>query len=191
MVILCVILANCLSQLLSGNAVVVVPCVILTLLCSVCVVIIWRQPESKEALTFKVAIKLRTQPACCRKEISVFVFVSQVLCFWKSFLAAEWLRYSLLNVQCHSCTRSFILSLSRFRSISKYSYADFFPILHFSVLSRSLCSPGCPCSVFSSTSTSWCSWTWVHGAASPSGWLSVRLNISDSVSDHFSCHTFT
>uniref|UniRef100_A0A8C4DNE0 Solute carrier family 7 member 3a n=1 Tax=Dicentrarchus labrax TaxID=13489 RepID=A0A8C4DNE0_DICLA len=35
---------------------VVVPCVILTLLCGVCVVIIWRQPESKEALTFKVPL---------------------------------------------------------------------------------------------------------------------------------------
>eukprot|EP00064_Thunnus_orientalis_P007278 superscaffoldBa00000796_g7298 len=56
MVILCVILANNLPQLLSGNAAVVVPCVILTLLCSICVIIIWRQPESKEALTFKVPL---------------------------------------------------------------------------------------------------------------------------------------
>ncbi|KAM7374573.1 hypothetical protein PAMP_007221 [Pampus punctatissimus] len=56
MVVLCIILANCLSELLSGNAAVVVPCVILTLLCSVCVLIIWRQPESKEALTFKVPL---------------------------------------------------------------------------------------------------------------------------------------
>uniref|UniRef100_A0A3P8THJ6 Solute carrier family 7 member 3a n=1 Tax=Amphiprion percula TaxID=161767 RepID=A0A3P8THJ6_AMPPE len=55
-IILCVILANYLDQLLSGHAGVVVPCVILTLLCGVCVVIIWRQPESKEALTFKVPL---------------------------------------------------------------------------------------------------------------------------------------
>lgn len=53
--ILCVILTNCLPALLDGHASVVVPCVLLGLLCAVCVVIIWRQPESKEALTFKVA----------------------------------------------------------------------------------------------------------------------------------------
>lgn len=52
--VLCVVLANCLTALLAGEAAVVVPCVILCLLCAVCIVIIWRQPESKEALTFKV-----------------------------------------------------------------------------------------------------------------------------------------
>lgn len=52
--VLCVILTNCLPGLLAGHAPVVVPCVLLGLLCTVCVVIIWRQPESKEALTFKV-----------------------------------------------------------------------------------------------------------------------------------------
>lgn len=46
--------------MLAGNAPVVVPCILLGLLCIVCVVIIWRQPESKEALTFKVA-----QPTQC------------------------------------------------------------------------------------------------------------------------------
>ncbi|XP_070773213.1 solute carrier family 7, member 3 [Enoplosus armatus] len=54
--VLCIILANCLTELLAGQASVVVPCVILTLLCAVCVVIIFRQPESKEALTFKVPL---------------------------------------------------------------------------------------------------------------------------------------
>ncbi|XP_040006837.1 cationic amino acid transporter 3a [Xiphias gladius] len=54
--ILCVVLANYLPELLTGHAGVVVPCVILTLLCGVCVVIIFRQPESKEALTFKVPL---------------------------------------------------------------------------------------------------------------------------------------
>ncbi|MEQ2194281.1 hypothetical protein XENOCAPTIV_026668 [Xenoophorus captivus] len=52
--ILCVILANCLPQLLAGDVCVISPCVLLALLCFVCIVIIWRQPESKEALTFKV-----------------------------------------------------------------------------------------------------------------------------------------
>ncbi|XP_031713007.1 solute carrier family 7, member 3 [Anarrhichthys ocellatus] len=56
MTVLCVILANCLKELLAGHAAVVVPCVILTLLCIVCFVIICRQPESKEALTFKVPL---------------------------------------------------------------------------------------------------------------------------------------
>ncbi|XP_049448472.1 cationic amino acid transporter 3a [Epinephelus fuscoguttatus] len=54
--VLCILLANCLPELLAGHASVVVPCVILTLLCAVCVIIIWRQPESKEALTFKVPL---------------------------------------------------------------------------------------------------------------------------------------
>ncbi|KAF7206227.1 solute carrier family 7, member 3 [Nothobranchius furzeri] len=53
---LCIILANCLDGLLKAHPGVLVPCVILALLCVVCIVIIWRQPESKEALTFKVPL---------------------------------------------------------------------------------------------------------------------------------------
>uniref|UniRef100_G3QAV8 Solute carrier family 7 member 3a n=1 Tax=Gasterosteus aculeatus aculeatus TaxID=481459 RepID=G3QAV8_GASAC len=56
MTVLCVILANCLTELLAGHPAVVVPCVLLGLLCVVCLVIICRQPESKEALTFKVPL---------------------------------------------------------------------------------------------------------------------------------------
>ncbi|XP_047463339.1 cationic amino acid transporter 3a [Mugil cephalus] len=54
--VLCVVLANCLSQLWDCVPWVLASCVLLTLLCGVCVVIIWRQPESKEALTFKVPL---------------------------------------------------------------------------------------------------------------------------------------
>ncbi|XP_029925440.1 solute carrier family 7, member 3 [Myripristis murdjan] len=54
--VLCVVLANFLTQLLAGHPVTVTVCAILTLICIVCVVIIWRQPESKEALTFKVPL---------------------------------------------------------------------------------------------------------------------------------------
>lgn len=54
--VLCVILANYLEELLSGSSAVLVPCIILTVLCGVCVIVIWRQPESKEALTFKVPL---------------------------------------------------------------------------------------------------------------------------------------
>ncbi|XP_059182128.1 cationic amino acid transporter 3-like [Centropristis striata] len=54
--VLCIILANCLTELLAGHAAVMVPCVILFLLCVVCLIIIVRQPESKEALTFKVPL---------------------------------------------------------------------------------------------------------------------------------------
>lgn len=57
--VLCVILANCLAELLAGQAAVLVPCLLLCLLCAVCIVIIWRQPESKEALTFKVSVHAR------------------------------------------------------------------------------------------------------------------------------------
>ncbi|XP_049597956.1 solute carrier family 7, member 3 [Syngnathus scovelli] len=54
--ILCIILANFLPELLTGNGVVVASCVILTLLCIGCFIVICRQPESKEALTFKVPL---------------------------------------------------------------------------------------------------------------------------------------
>ncbi|KAM9728387.1 cationic amino acid transporter 3-like isoform 1-T2 [Menidia menidia] len=54
--VLCIVLANSLPQLMTGHAGVVVPCIVLALLCCVCIVIIWRQPESKEALTFKVPL---------------------------------------------------------------------------------------------------------------------------------------
>ncbi|KAF1378380.1 hypothetical protein PFLUV_G00189940 [Perca fluviatilis] len=54
--VLCIILANFLTMLQAGHPAVVVPCVILTLLCIVCLVIICRQPESKEALNFKVPL---------------------------------------------------------------------------------------------------------------------------------------
>ncbi|KAE8287307.1 Cationic amino acid transporter 3 [Larimichthys crocea] len=54
--ILCIVLVQCLSELMAGHAGAVVSCVILTLLCGVCVIIICRQPESKEALTFKVPL---------------------------------------------------------------------------------------------------------------------------------------
>uniref|UniRef100_A0AAX7UDM9 Cationic amino acid transporter C-terminal domain-containing protein n=1 Tax=Astatotilapia calliptera TaxID=8154 RepID=A0AAX7UDM9_ASTCA len=53
LVAICVLI---LRLLLAGYSGVVVPCVILVVLCAVCVIIIWRQPESKEALTFKVPL---------------------------------------------------------------------------------------------------------------------------------------
>uniref|UniRef100_A0A3Q3WMV4 Cationic amino acid transporter C-terminal domain-containing protein n=1 Tax=Mola mola TaxID=94237 RepID=A0A3Q3WMV4_MOLML len=54
--VLCIVLANCLPMLLDGHAAVILTCVILGLLCIMCVIIIWRQPESREALTFKVPL---------------------------------------------------------------------------------------------------------------------------------------
>ncbi|XP_077597488.1 solute carrier family 7, member 3 [Stigmatopora nigra] len=54
--ILCIILANLLPELLAGHAPTVASCVILALLCTACLIVIWRQPESREALTFKVPL---------------------------------------------------------------------------------------------------------------------------------------
>ncbi|KAK3524409.1 hypothetical protein QTP70_027987 [Hemibagrus guttatus] len=54
--VLCVVLAVWLDELMEGDPVLVTVCAILTLLCFFCVIIIWRQPESKEALTFKVPL---------------------------------------------------------------------------------------------------------------------------------------
>lgn len=54
--LLCVVLAVNLDELMAGQPIWVTVCVILALLCFFCVIVIWRQPESKEALTFKVPL---------------------------------------------------------------------------------------------------------------------------------------
>uniref|UniRef100_A0A671MPF5 Cationic amino acid transporter 3-like n=1 Tax=Sinocyclocheilus anshuiensis TaxID=1608454 RepID=A0A671MPF5_9TELE len=54
--VLCVVLALRLEAIMNLEIVWVTACVILVLLCISCVIVIWRQPESKEALTFKVPL---------------------------------------------------------------------------------------------------------------------------------------
>uniref|UniRef100_A0A673GB58 Cationic amino acid transporter 3-like n=1 Tax=Sinocyclocheilus rhinocerous TaxID=307959 RepID=A0A673GB58_9TELE len=54
--VLCVVLALRLEAIMNLEIVWVTACVILVLLCIPCVIVIWRQPESKEALTFKVPL---------------------------------------------------------------------------------------------------------------------------------------
>ncbi|KAJ7996365.1 hypothetical protein DPEC_G00236340 [Dallia pectoralis] len=54
--VLCVVLAVKLDDLMEGHLLWVIVCIILTLLCCFCVVIIMRQPQSAEALTFKVPL---------------------------------------------------------------------------------------------------------------------------------------
>ncbi|XP_072301823.1 solute carrier family 7, member 3 [Eucyclogobius newberryi] len=54
--VLCVLLANFPSALLSAHAGVLVPVILLALLCVLCFIVICRQPQSKEALTFKVPL---------------------------------------------------------------------------------------------------------------------------------------
>uniref|UniRef100_A0A673YJG9 Solute carrier family 7 member 3a n=1 Tax=Salmo trutta TaxID=8032 RepID=A0A673YJG9_SALTR len=54
--VLCLVLAGKLDELMEVQPVWVTVCVVLALLCALCVIIIWRQPESKEALTFKVPL---------------------------------------------------------------------------------------------------------------------------------------
>ncbi|XP_077403662.1 solute carrier family 7, member 3 [Vanacampus margaritifer] len=54
--VLCIILANCLPKLLAGDGLVVASCAVLALMCAGCLIVICRQPESKEALTFKVPL---------------------------------------------------------------------------------------------------------------------------------------
>lgn len=53
---LCVVLAVRLEDIVNLEIVWVMACVILVLLCILCVIVICRQPESKEALTFKVPL---------------------------------------------------------------------------------------------------------------------------------------
>uniref|UniRef100_A0A4W5N243 Solute carrier family 7 member 3a n=1 Tax=Hucho hucho TaxID=62062 RepID=A0A4W5N243_9TELE len=50
------LVAICLGELVEVQPVWVTVCVVLALLCALCVILIWRQPESKEALTFKVPL---------------------------------------------------------------------------------------------------------------------------------------
>ncbi|XP_073680606.1 solute carrier family 7, member 3 [Garra rufa] len=54
--VLCVVLALRLEAIVNLEIVWVTACVILVLLCILCVIVICRQPESKEALTFKVPL---------------------------------------------------------------------------------------------------------------------------------------
>ncbi|CAL1573230.1 unnamed protein product [Knipowitschia caucasica] len=54
--VLCVLLANFLDKLMTASPDVLVPVIILALLCVICFIIICRQPQSKEALTFKVPL---------------------------------------------------------------------------------------------------------------------------------------
>ncbi|XP_073727278.1 solute carrier family 7, member 3 [Misgurnus anguillicaudatus] len=54
--VLCVVLAVRLEGIMNGEIVWVIACIILAVLCFLCVIVIWRQPESKEALTFKVPL---------------------------------------------------------------------------------------------------------------------------------------
>lgn len=58
----------------------VVPCVILAVLCAVCVIIIWRQPESKEALTFKVTF----HP--WKHRMLLFLRLTGCACLWHMLL---------------------------------------------------------------------------------------------------------
>lgn len=91
MTVLCVILATCLKELLDGHAAVVVPCVILALLCGVCVVIIVRQPESKEALTFKVTDQtVHNGPFVLQKrDFSVLSLSKVSSLFWHYYTTGE------------------------------------------------------------------------------------------------------
>uniref|UniRef100_A0A8C7ZHP1 Solute carrier family 7 member 3a n=1 Tax=Oryzias sinensis TaxID=183150 RepID=A0A8C7ZHP1_9TELE len=77
--------SNVVRSLLRGHPAAVVPCAILTLLCGICVVIIWRQPESKEALTFKVPL-LPWLPL-----FSVFVNIYLMM----QLDVATWLRFAV------------------------------------------------------------------------------------------------
>ncbi|XP_077361599.1 solute carrier family 7, member 3 isoform X2 [Festucalex cinctus] len=54
--VLCIVLANRLPQLIDGDAPVVAACAVLALACAACIVVICRQPHSKQALTFKVPL---------------------------------------------------------------------------------------------------------------------------------------
>uniref|UniRef100_A0AAY4CXS5 Cationic amino acid transporter C-terminal domain-containing protein n=1 Tax=Denticeps clupeoides TaxID=299321 RepID=A0AAY4CXS5_9TELE len=54
--LLCVVLALWLKELMQLHPLYVTICAVLVLMCSACVFIIWRQPESRETLNFKVPL---------------------------------------------------------------------------------------------------------------------------------------
>ncbi|KAK7138123.1 hypothetical protein R3I94_013678 [Phoxinus phoxinus] len=54
--VLCVVLSVCIQQVGMGNPLYITLVVLLSVLSFVCIVIIWRQPQSKEVLSFKVPL---------------------------------------------------------------------------------------------------------------------------------------
>lgn len=56
--VLCSVLAICWDELVMGQGSVVANCAILTLLSFLCLVIIWRQPQTRDVYSFKVGLHL-------------------------------------------------------------------------------------------------------------------------------------
>ncbi|XP_036404155.1 cationic amino acid transporter 3 [Megalops cyprinoides] len=83
--LLCVVLAVWGTEVVEGQPLWLTLCGILALLSSLCVVVIWRQPQSKEALTFKVPL-LPVLPL-----VSIFVNVYLMM----QLDAATWCRFAV------------------------------------------------------------------------------------------------
>ncbi|KAJ8407165.1 hypothetical protein AAFF_G00288410 [Aldrovandia affinis] len=86
--LLCVVLAVWGVEVVDGQPLWVTLCVLLTVLSGLCVLIIWRQPESKEALTFKVPL-LPVLPL-----VSIFVNVYLMM----QLDLATWCRFAVWMV---------------------------------------------------------------------------------------------
>ncbi|XP_063045727.1 cationic amino acid transporter 3 [Engraulis encrasicolus] len=100
--VLCVILAVKGDEVMQGELLFVIPAVVLTLLSFVCVAIIWRQPQSTEAINFKVPL-LPVLPL-----ISIFVNIYLMMQLdgptWARF--AVWMAIGFLIYFCYGMKNS-------------------------------------------------------------------------------------
>ncbi|KAG9265705.1 cationic amino acid transporter 3 [Astyanax mexicanus] len=100
--LLCVVLAVNLEELMSGHPIWLTVCVILALLCFFCVIVIWRQPESKEALTFKVPL-LPWLPLFSIF-VNIYLMMQLDLATWCRF--AVWMAIGFLIYFCYGIRNS-------------------------------------------------------------------------------------
>ncbi|XP_056328244.1 cationic amino acid transporter 3 [Danio aesculapii] len=83
--LLCLVLSVCLEQVAMGHPLYIILVVLLSVLSTVCIVVIWQQPQSKEALTFKVPL-LPILPL-----ISIFVNIYLMM----QMNGATWIRFAV------------------------------------------------------------------------------------------------
>lgn len=83
--LLCVVLSVCSEQVGMGHPLYISLVVLLSVLSIVCIVVIWRQPQSKEALTFKVPL-LPILPL-----VSIFVNIYLMM----QMNGATWIRFAV------------------------------------------------------------------------------------------------
>ena len=156
--LMCIVLALKGDEVIEGELMYLIPLLVLTILSVICVVIIWRQPQSNESLNFKVR-------ACVH---FIYFNSSHFITVWHHSLRVL-LPPDQLVVRILCCDALLWMD---------------FPINLFSPVNpRYPFSPFYHWSVFLSMSTSWCSWMDLPGLVLQCGWQLVSR-----ATPHFSPH---